>query len=148
MANNTHSQAPEIKYNGDKMREVKGWGKAIRTHELESAIMNGLGPKDMAMLKIRANTETGIPVRCSITNAKPVVPLLIRPDGSRNSLMANVRIILPTNTLANAVNFLRIFTECPPYRYIFIDFVLYRNILSQSRFSLLSLENFDRMYKI
>jgi hypothetical protein len=52
MANNTHSQAPEIKYNGDKMREVKGWGKAIRTHELEAAIMNGLGPKDMAMLKI------------------------------------------------------------------------------------------------
>ena len=46
------NQAPELKYNGDKMKENKGWGKAIRTHELETAIMNGLGPKDMAMLKV------------------------------------------------------------------------------------------------
>lgn len=52
MTKNTHSQAPEIKYNGDKMKDNKGWGKAIRTHELESAIMNGLGERDMAMLKI------------------------------------------------------------------------------------------------
>lgn len=52
MANNTHSQAPELKYNGDKMKDNKGWGKAIRTHELEAAIMNGLGPRDMGMLKV------------------------------------------------------------------------------------------------
>lgn len=49
---NNNSQAPELKYNGDKMKDNKGWGKAIRTHELESAIMNGLGARDMAMLKI------------------------------------------------------------------------------------------------
>lgn len=45
-------QAPVIKYNGDKMKDNKHWGKAIRTHELETAIMNGLGERDMAMLKI------------------------------------------------------------------------------------------------
>lgn len=50
MAN--YNQAPQIKYNGEKYRDSKGWGKAIRTHELETAIMNGLGERDMAMLKI------------------------------------------------------------------------------------------------
>lgn len=45
-------QAPAIKYQGEKMKDTKGWGKAIRTHELEAAIMNGLGERDMAMLKI------------------------------------------------------------------------------------------------
>ena len=45
-------QAPAIKYQGEKLRDSKGLGKAIRTHELEMAIMCGLGERDMAMLKI------------------------------------------------------------------------------------------------
>lgn len=45
-------QAPKIQYNGVKDRDSKKMGKAIRTHELEAAIMNGLGDRDMAMLKI------------------------------------------------------------------------------------------------
>lgn len=47
-----YNQAPAIKYNGEKNRDPKKWGKAIRTHELETAIMNGLGARDMGMLKI------------------------------------------------------------------------------------------------
>lgn len=46
------NQAPKIKYNGEKNRDTKGWGKAIRTHELEAALMNGLGERDMAQLKV------------------------------------------------------------------------------------------------
>ena len=46
MAN--YNQAPAIKYNGAKYRDSKNWGKAIRTHELEAAIMCGLGERDMA----------------------------------------------------------------------------------------------------
>lgn len=45
-------QAPAIKYSGEKNKDSKGMGKAIRTHELESAIMCGLGDRDMAMMKI------------------------------------------------------------------------------------------------
>lgn len=50
MAN--YNQAPAIKYNGEKMKDTKKMGKAIRTHELEMALMCGLGAKDMAQLKI------------------------------------------------------------------------------------------------
>lgn len=46
------NQAPELVYNGNKDQKSKGWGKAIRTHELESAIMCGLGDRDFAMMKI------------------------------------------------------------------------------------------------
>lgn len=48
-------QAPAIKYNGDKNKtsqEAKNWGKAIRTHELETKIMCGLGGRDMVPLKV------------------------------------------------------------------------------------------------
>lgn len=45
-------QAPAIKYNGEKNRDQKKWGKAIRTHELESAIMCGLGERDIVPLKV------------------------------------------------------------------------------------------------
>lgn len=45
-------QAPAIKYSGEKDRDTKRMGKAIRTHELETAIMCGLGDRDMAMMKI------------------------------------------------------------------------------------------------
>lgn len=46
------NQAPKLVYNGNKDQKSKGWGKAIRTHELESAIMCGLGDRDFAMMKI------------------------------------------------------------------------------------------------
>ena len=45
-------QAPELKAVGQKQRDSKKWGKAIRTHELESAIMCGLGDRDFAAMKI------------------------------------------------------------------------------------------------
>ena len=45
-------QAPKIKYNGEKNRDISGSGKAIRTHDLERAIMNGLGDRDFTALKI------------------------------------------------------------------------------------------------
>ena len=45
-------QAPEIKSNGAKNRDTKKWGKAIRTHELEYAIMSGLGERDFVPMKI------------------------------------------------------------------------------------------------
>lgn len=73
------NQAPLLKYNGDKMKDNKNWGKAIRTHELEAAIMNGLGPKDMAMLKVMlfltgnadgfAVAEKTICERCNISES-------------------------------------------------------------------------------
>lgn len=44
--------APAIKSVGDKHRDDYGWGKSIRTQQLETAIMNGLGGRDMAALKI------------------------------------------------------------------------------------------------
>ena len=50
MANN--QQAPTLLAKGEKMNTKTKWGKAIRTHELETAIMCGLGERDMAMLKI------------------------------------------------------------------------------------------------
>lgn len=46
------NQAPFIRYNGEKNKDTRGWGKAIRTHELESKIMCGLGDRDMVALKI------------------------------------------------------------------------------------------------
>lgn len=45
-------QAPVLQAEGVKNRDGNGWGKAIRTHELEMAIMCGLGERDMAQLKI------------------------------------------------------------------------------------------------
>ena len=45
-------QAPQIKYNGEKYKDSKGWGKAIRPHELESAIFCGLGERDYVACKI------------------------------------------------------------------------------------------------
>lgn len=47
-----YNQAPSIKYIGNKLSDKKKWGYAKRSHELESAIMCGLGERDMAMLKI------------------------------------------------------------------------------------------------
>ena len=48
----SYSQAPVLKHNGEKFQSPHGWGKAIRTHELEAAIFRCLGPKDYAMAKI------------------------------------------------------------------------------------------------
>lgn len=46
-------QAPELCSIGEKNRETNSIkGKAIRTHLLETIIMNGLGERDMAQLKI------------------------------------------------------------------------------------------------
>lgn len=45
-------QAPAIKHTGIKNRDTKGWGKAIRTHELEMCIMCGLGERDFVPMKI------------------------------------------------------------------------------------------------
>ncbi len=45
-------QSPELRHNGEKNQSPHGWGKAIRTHELEAAINCCLGPKDAAMVKI------------------------------------------------------------------------------------------------
>ena len=45
-------QSPELKHNGTKDQSPHGWGKAIRTHELEAAINGCLGQKDFAMAKI------------------------------------------------------------------------------------------------
>lgn len=45
-------QAPELKAVGQKQRDSKKWGKAIRTHELETAIMCGLGDRDFAAMKV------------------------------------------------------------------------------------------------
>lgn len=47
-----YNQAPSIKYIGNKLSDEKKWGYAKRSHELETAIMCGLGERDMAMLKI------------------------------------------------------------------------------------------------
>lgn len=47
-----YNQAPSIKYIGNKLSDEKKWGYAKRSHEVESAIMCGLGERDMAMLKI------------------------------------------------------------------------------------------------
>ena len=44
-------KAPVIKYNGEKFQEGK-LGKAIRNHELEAAIANGLGERDFAAYKV------------------------------------------------------------------------------------------------
>lgn len=48
----SYSQAPVLKHNGEKFQSPHGWGRAIRTHELEAAIFRCLGPKDYAMAKI------------------------------------------------------------------------------------------------
>lgn len=74
-----YNQAPKIKFNGDKNKDTKGWGKAIRTHELEFEIMNGLGDRDMAALKVMlfltgnaegfAVSEATICERCNISEA-------------------------------------------------------------------------------
>lgn len=46
-------QAPELRAIGEKYKETNSIkGKAIRTHLLETIIMNGLGDRDMAQLKI------------------------------------------------------------------------------------------------
>ena len=45
-------QSPVLKYNGEKFKSPHGWGKAIRTHELEAAINCCLGEKEFAMAKI------------------------------------------------------------------------------------------------
>ena len=49
---NYFTKAPELRHNGEKNQSPYGWGKAIRTHELEAAINNGLGQKDFAMHKL------------------------------------------------------------------------------------------------
>lgn len=46
-----YNQAPKIKYQGKKEYDPAGLGKAIRTHELESRIMRGVG-QNMSALKI------------------------------------------------------------------------------------------------
>ena len=45
------NQAPILKSKGEKDMDNK-WGKAIRTHHLESIIMNGLSGKEGAQLKL------------------------------------------------------------------------------------------------
>ena len=45
------NQAPILKSKGVKNRDIK-WGKAIRTHELESILFNGLSGKQGAQLKL------------------------------------------------------------------------------------------------
>lgn len=50
MAN--YNQAPVLLAQGQKQRDSKKWGKAIRTHELEMCIMNGLGDRDFAAMKV------------------------------------------------------------------------------------------------
>lgn len=50
--NENFKQAPVIVYNGVKNNDTKGWGKAIRSHELETAMMCGLGDRDFAPLKV------------------------------------------------------------------------------------------------
>ena len=40
---NYFTKAPELKHSGEKNQSPYGWGKAIRTHELEAAINGGLG---------------------------------------------------------------------------------------------------------
>ena len=47
-----YAQSPEIRHNGKKDQSPHGWGRAIRTHELETAIFCCLGQKDYAMAKI------------------------------------------------------------------------------------------------
>lgn len=76
MSNKT---APVLLSKGEKFRGNNG--KAIRSHELESAIMNGLGERDAAMLKIMffltGNSDNGnfrvsqktICERCNISEA-------------------------------------------------------------------------------
>lgn len=50
MAN--YNQAPVLLAQGQKQRDSKNWGKAIRTHELEMCIMCGLGDRDFAAMKV------------------------------------------------------------------------------------------------
>ena len=50
MAN--YNQAPVLLAQGQKNRDSKKWGKAIRTHELEMKIMCGLGDRDFAAMKV------------------------------------------------------------------------------------------------
>lgn len=56
-----YDQAPRLKYVGDKMQVINIEGFAQRSHDLESAIMKGLGPQDTAQLKLMfvltANSE-------------------------------------------------------------------------------------------
>lgn len=47
-----YNQAPRIKHVGNKMTDRSKMGFAQRSHEVETAIMCGLGERDMAMLKI------------------------------------------------------------------------------------------------
>ena len=73
------AQSPKIIYSGEKLQSPYGWGKAIRTHELEAAINCCLGQKDMAMLKIMyfltgnaegfAVSEKTILERCNISES-------------------------------------------------------------------------------
>lgn len=75
----TYNQAPVIKYKGNKLKDSKGWGKTIRTHELEWKFMSELGERDMAMLKIMlfltgnaegfAVAEKTICDRCNISSS-------------------------------------------------------------------------------
>lgn len=74
-----YNQAPVIAVQGTKNRDSKGWGKAIRTHELETILMTQLGSRDMAMLKIMlfltgnaegfAVAEKTICERCNISES-------------------------------------------------------------------------------
>ena len=48
----SYSQAPMLKHNGKKDQSPHNWGKAIRTHDLETAIFRCLGQKDYAMAKV------------------------------------------------------------------------------------------------
>lgn len=52
MAQGNRQQAPTLIHDGDKMLDNKKWGFAQRSHELEIAMMNGLGAQDMSALKI------------------------------------------------------------------------------------------------
>ena len=47
-----HNQAPTLRAIGQKERTDNRGGRAIRPHELETAIMQGLGDRDMGALKL------------------------------------------------------------------------------------------------
>ena len=67
-----YAQAPIISEQGDTTGKIPG--KTIRTHELETILMQELGPKDMAMLfftghaKGFAVAEETITSRCNLSH--------------------------------------------------------------------------------
>lgn len=108
-----HNQAPILSYRGDKMTSNEIAGFAQRSHDLEKAIMTGLGPQDTAQLKIMfaltANAEgfacaektilerTGLAHKTYVDNRKKLIEKgwLILDE---KKLIVNVEKILNPNT--------------------------------------------------